>query len=107
MRLRLSALVPGDLEEIADYIAHDRPREALRFLRKLRTRMKEIAKRPKLYQLRPELGQDARWATEGNYVILFRIHRGTVRIERVLHGSREMLQQVDWNEGNAEGDTEE
>jgi len=32
MRLRLSPLVPGDLEEIADFIAQDSPRHALRML---------------------------------------------------------------------------
>jgi toxin ParE1/3/4 len=101
MRLRLSALVPGDLEEIADFIAQDSPREAVRFLRKLHARMKEIAKHPKLYQLRPELGADARLATVGSYIILFRIHRRTVRIERVVHGSRDLLEQDDWSEDDA------
>jgi len=90
MRLRLSPLVPGDLEEIADFIAQDSPRHALRMLRVLRARMKEIAKRPDLYRLRPELGVDARLATFGQYVILFRIRKNTVRIERVVHGSRDL-----------------
>lgn len=46
MRLRLSPHVPGDLEEIADYIAQDSPRQAIRLLRELRSRMQEIAKQP-------------------------------------------------------------
>jgi toxin ParE1/3/4 len=91
MRLRLSALVPADLEEIADYIARDSPREAVRFLHRIRDRLKEIAKHPKLYQLRPELGVGARLAIEGNYVVLFRIHRGAVRIERIVHGYRDFF----------------
>jgi plasmid stabilization system protein ParE len=91
MRLRLSPLVPGDLEEIADYIAQDSPRHAVRMLRLLRARMKEIAKQPELYRLRPELGVDARLASVGQYVILFRIRKNTVRIERVVHGSRDLL----------------
>jgi toxin ParE1/3/4 len=91
MRLRLSKYVPGDLEEIADYIAQDSPSNAVRLIRILRRRMQEIAKRPQLYQLRPELGPDARLATEGNYVILFRILNNAVRIERVLHGSRDLF----------------
>jgi plasmid stabilization system protein ParE len=91
MRLRLSLLVPDDLEEIADYIAKDSPRHALRVLRLLRAKMKEIAKRPELYRLRPELGVDARLATLGQYVILFRIRRSAVRIERVVHGSRDLI----------------
>ncbi len=91
MRLRLSKYVAGDLEEIADYIAQDSPHNAVRFIRVLRRRMQEIAKQPELYHLRPELGQDARLATQGNYVILFRILRNTVRVERVLHGGRDLF----------------
>ncbi|MGB6729513.1 MAG: type II toxin-antitoxin system RelE/ParE family toxin [Terracidiphilus sp.] len=91
MRLKLSKFVPGDLEEIADYIAQDSPRNAIRLIRILRQRMQEIAKQPQLYRLRPELGQDARLATVGNYVILFRILNNAVRVERVLHGSRDLF----------------
>jgi toxin ParE1/3/4 len=90
MLLRLSPCVPADLEEIVDFIAQDSPRHAVRLLRQLRARMKEIAKQPQLYRLRPELGIEARLATVGHYVILFRIRQNTVRIERVVHGSREL-----------------
>ena len=98
MRLRLSPFVPGDLEEIAEYIAQDSPRHATRMLRALRVQMKEIAKQPEIYQLRLEIGAEARLATVGNYVILFRIRQDAVRIERVVHGGRDMfpmLQQAD------------
>ena len=95
MRLRLSPSVPGDLEEIAEHIAQDSPRHATRMLRLLRARMKEIARSPKIYRLRPEIGAEARLATVGNYVILFRIHQKTVRIERVVHGSRNLLMMLD------------
>ena len=54
MRLRLSPHVPGDLAEIADFIANDSPRQALR-------------------------------------VLLFRIRQNAVRIERVVHGGRDLL----------------
>ena len=91
MRLRLSRFVPGDLEEIADFIAQDSPRHAVRVLRLLRARMKEIAKRPEIYRLRPKIGSEARVATVGNCVILFRIQGNAVRIERVVHGGRELL----------------
>jgi plasmid stabilization system protein ParE len=56
----------------------------------LRARIKEIAKRPEIYRLRPELGEDARVAPVGNYLILFRIRQNTVRIERVLQGNRDI-----------------
>ena len=95
MRLRLSPLVPADLEEIADFIAQDSPRQAVRWLRLLRTKIKEIARNPKIYRLRPEIGAEARLSTVGNYVILFRIHQNAVRIERVLHGGRDLLPLMD------------
>jgi plasmid stabilization system protein ParE len=101
MRLRLSPCVPGDLEEIAEYIARDSPRQAVRLLRELRARMKEIAKQPALYQLRREIGKDARLAILGQYVILSRIHSNAVRIERVLHGSRNLLRILEENENQS------
>jgi len=91
VRLRLSLLVPGDLEEIAEYIAQDSPRHAARTIRLLRSRIKEIAEQPEVYRLRPEIAPDARLATVGNYVILFRIRQTTVRIERVVNGSRTLF----------------
>jgi plasmid stabilization system protein ParE len=90
MRLRLSPFVPGDLEGIAEYIARDSPRQALRVLRQLRARLKEIARQPLLYRLRPEIGAEARLANMGSYVVLFRIRENTVRIERVVHGGRNL-----------------
>jgi plasmid stabilization system protein ParE len=98
MRLRISPCVPGDLEEIAEYIARDSPRHAARLLRELRARMKKIALQPELYRLRPELGTDARLAVMGRYVILFRIRSNAVRIERVVSGSRDLLPLLEEND---------
>ena len=98
MLLRLSPRVPGDLEEIADYIAMDSPRHGLRVLPLLRAKMKKIARQPELYRLRPDLGGDARLAAVGQYVILFRIRRNAVRIERVVHGGRDLLPMLDKSE---------
>src|SRR5260221_6384138 len=95
MRLRLSPLVPGDLEEIADFIAKDSPRHALRVLRLLRAKIKEIARQPALYRLRPEIAPDARVAIVEQYLILFRIRNRSVRIERVLHVNRNLPDLID------------
>jgi len=91
MRLRFSPFVKHDLAEIAEYISQDSPRHAANWIRVLRSRFGDIAKQPLLYRLRPELGVDARLAPVGQYVILFRIRKDTVRIERVVHGSRDLL----------------
>jgi len=90
MRFTLSPLVPADLEELAEYIAIDSPRHAARMLRLLRARIREIAERPEIYRVRPELAADARLAFVGQYVILFRIRHNVVRIERVVHGGRDL-----------------
>ncbi|MGI8773218.1 MAG: type II toxin-antitoxin system RelE/ParE family toxin [Acidobacteriaceae bacterium] len=91
MRLRFSPFVKHDLAEIAEYISQDSPRHAANWIRVLRSRFADIAKQPLLYRLRPELSVDARLAPVGQYVILFRVRKDTVRIERVVHGSRDLL----------------
>ena len=53
--------------------------------------MDEIAKKPLLYRLRPELGVGVRLPTVGQFVILFRIRKEAVRIERVVHGVRNLV----------------
>ena len=93
MLLCLSPHIPEDLEEIADFIAEGNPRQAALWLSKMEARMEAIAQQPRIYQLRPELGKGIRVAVEGNYLIIFRI-RGDeiVRIERIVHGSRDLPQ---------------
>ena len=49
-----------------------------------------LAANPQLYQLRPDIGEQARMATVGRYAILFRIVDETVRIERVVYGGRDL-----------------
>ncbi len=91
MRLSFSPFMKHDLAEIAEYISQDSPRHAANWIRVLRSRFADIARQPLLYRLRPELGVEARLAPVGQYVILFRIRKDTVRIERVVHGSRDLL----------------
>jgi toxin ParE1/3/4 len=64
---------------------------ALSFIREIRAQIKTVGQNPLLYRLRPELGEDARMALVGRYVILFRIVGETVRIERAVYGGRDLL----------------
>jgi toxin ParE1/3/4 len=91
MRLELSPFVERDLDAIASYIAQHNPRRAVTFLREIRANFRVIARRPALYRLRPEIGQDARMALVGHHAILFRViaDKG-VRIERVIYGGRDL-----------------
>ena len=65
-RLELSSFVEGDLDEIAGYIAQDNPRRALTFIQDIRAKFDDIRRTPMLYQLRPDIGEQARLAAVGN-----------------------------------------
>ena len=90
MRLELSAFVETDLDEIAAFIADDNPGRAITFIQDIRTKFRVIQRTPLLYQLRPDIGEEARTATVGHYAILFRVREAAVRIERVVYGGRDL-----------------
>jgi toxin ParE1/3/4 len=83
----LSPKFKSDLEEIADWIAQDNPRRALKVLDEICTQLRKIAQNPMHYQVRPEIGEDARLAVVGRYVVLFWIDDAMVRFERVAYGA--------------------
>ena len=90
MLVELSSFIEGDLEAIADYIAQDNPMRAVSFIREIREELRLVGQNPLLYQLRPEIGEGARLAVVGRYVILFHIVGEVVRIERVIFGGRDL-----------------
>ena len=91
MQLELSRYIEGDLDDIADYIAQDNPGRAVTFIQDIRRKFRDIQRNPLIYQLRPDIGEEARMATVGNYAILFRVTGEVVRIERVAYGGRDLL----------------
>ena len=91
MQIEFSRFVEGDLDAIAAYIAQDNPSRAVSFIREIHARVLAVEQNPFLYQLRPEIGEGARMAIVGRYVILFRIISATVRIERVVYGGRDLV----------------
>jgi plasmid stabilization system protein ParE len=82
--------VEGDLDAIAEYIAADSPRRAVSFIREIYAAIERIGEGPLLYQLRPDIGPDARLAVVGRYVILFRFAKDVVYVERVVYGGRDL-----------------
>ena len=90
MLVELSSFIESELEAIADYIAQDNPIRAVSFIREIREELRLVGQNPLLYQLRPEIGEDARLAVVGRYVILFQIVGEVVRIERVIFGGRDL-----------------
>ena len=90
MRVELSRFIEDDLDTIATYIAQDNPARAVSSVKQIRARFHEVGQGPRLFQLRPEIGADARMALVGRYAILFRIVQDAVRIERVIYGGRDL-----------------
>ena len=90
MKLEISSFIEGDLDDIASYIAQDNPRRAVTFIQDIRAKFLEVQRNPLLYQLRPDIGEEARMATFGNYAILFRVTGEAMRIERVTYGGRDL-----------------
>ncbi len=95
MRLELSRFIEGDLDAIAAYIAKDNPRRAVTFIEDIRAKALEIQRSLLIYQLRPDIGEQARLASVGNYAILFRIVGTAVRIERVTYSGRDLPTTLD------------
>jgi toxin ParE1/3/4 len=90
MRVLFSALVEGDLEATGDYIAADNPARAVSFVRQLKALCLKLGENPLRYRLHPEIGPAMRLVAMGRYVILYRIVGEAVRVERVVHGARDL-----------------
>ncbi|MCU5773126.1 type II toxin-antitoxin system RelE/ParE family toxin [Erwiniaceae bacterium BAC15a-03b] len=90
MKLNISPLAEQDIEAIGDYIAQDNPQRALSFTGELYQQCCLIGETPQLYRERPELGKQVRSCAYGRYLILFSSGETEVRIERVLHGARDI-----------------
>lgn len=101
-KVTFSPKSPQDLLEIGDYIAKDSRASARRFVAKLIEQCQRIGSAPLGYVGREDLAPGLRMAALGRYVIFFRILDGTVRIERVLHGARNLptVLASDNDEGN-------
>jgi len=99
-RLELSPLAERDIEEIGDWISRDSPQRAFRFIRSLREKCGVLRERPEAAPARPELGQGIRVLRHRNHLIFYRIEKDAIRVERVLHGARDLLALVS---GGAEG----
>jgi toxin ParE1/3/4 len=91
-RLLLSPRAAADLTEIAEYIAKDNLLRAATFVAELEAKCRSVAAAPEIYPLRNDLAAGIRMAVHRRYLVLFRdlAQERTVRIERVLHGARDL-----------------
>ena len=90
MRVVFSPKSRQDLLDIGDRIAKDSPLNARRFVARLMDQCQRIGGAPLGYVQREDLAPGLRMAGLGNYVIFFRVLDDTVRVERVLHGARNL-----------------
>jgi plasmid stabilization system protein ParE len=90
-RVRITRAAERDIEETWNFIAHDSPEEANKFVRRLEEQIKTLETFPERCPLIPEneiLGTRYRHLLYGNYRSVFRIARKTVYVLRVIHGAR-------------------
>lgn len=76
--------------EIALYIGQDNPARALTFVDELEDRCVALGNAPGIGTARPELGDGIHMLPHGRYLIFYRYTQRTVRIERVMHGARDI-----------------
>lgn len=86
----LSRRAERDLAEISGYIALDNPTKAYEFEEALLARARQIAAAPLAFRARPELGEGIRPCPLGHYVLFYTVSGRHVRIERILHGARDL-----------------
>ena len=89
-RVTFSPKSRQDLLDIGDFIARDSRENARRFVAKLVDQCGRIGRAPLSYPSRPDIAAGIRISALGRYVIFFTVTEDVVRIERVLHGARNL-----------------
>ncbi|HEX8622566.1 MAG TPA: type II toxin-antitoxin system RelE/ParE family toxin [Allosphingosinicella sp.] len=89
-RVEFSPEATADLADIGAYIAKDDANRARSFLDELETRCAGLIDYPDTGRARPELAPDLRSKPHGQYLIFYTPGADVVRIERILHGARDV-----------------
>ncbi len=89
-QLEFSPEATTDLAEIGVYIAKDNPARARSFVDELESRCAGLTEYPEAGRARPELAPDLRSKPHGDYLIFYTPGAHAVRVERILHGSRDV-----------------
>jgi len=90
IRVEFAPEAEADLLDIALYIAADDRDRALSFVSELEARCAGLAQFPERGRDRSDLTPGLRSLVHGHYVIFYTPSRGAVRIERILHGARDV-----------------
>ncbi len=76
--------------DIAVYIAQDNPVRALSFVDELEGKCLEVGRAAGIGTARPEFGDGIRMLTHGRYLIFYREKEAMIRVERIMHGARDI-----------------
>jgi plasmid stabilization system protein ParE len=90
VRVVFSAEARADLTQIAEHIAHNSPRRAQEFVRKLRLKAAELRDTPRAFPLVPRYERAGiRKRVWRDYLIFYRIDEDRMLIVHVLHGAQD------------------
>lgn len=95
IKLEFSPESRKDLLEIALYIAQENPNAAFSFVDELEASCKKLEDFPHIGAERPELGKNIRALVHESYLIFYEASETCARIERILHGSRDLSAVLD------------
>jgi toxin ParE1/3/4 len=90
MKVTFSPAAEADLMDIAIFIAEDNPAVALTFVDELEGKCDMLCDAPGIGTSRPDLGESIRMLTHGRYLIFYREMHKALRIERIMHGARDV-----------------
>lgn len=90
MKLMFSPKAVEDLKEIGDYIARDNPERALSFVDDIEPHRCRVAEAPITFPARENIAPGLRMAVHGKSLILYGIQSDAVRVERIVHGARQL-----------------
>jgi toxin ParE1/3/4 len=94
MQLEVAPRALDDLKKIARYIQIDKSGAAVRFVERIWREFDVIAIHPMIFPAADGDRAGFRLGRVGQYMILFRVTTVTVRIERVVHGRRDLRNQL-------------
>jgi len=90
MQLEFSPAAEEDLVEIASFIARDNPKRAMSFVDELEGACIKLLDYPNSGAMRGDLRVGLRSRPHGSYVIFYSVLANAIRIERILHGARDI-----------------
>jgi toxin ParE1/3/4 len=90
IRLEFSPAADADLVEIASFIARDNVPRAVTFVDELEASCAKLVDYPHSGVARSELRAGLRSKPHGSYVIFYSVLEKVIRIERILHGARDI-----------------